>query len=371
MEKCGQIMAEISDIMEKKRPLLSGGFTSKDYALKQSGRDIGKATIIYYGPYFFSESEFRFLDTLNLIMAIIGAIALLGSIIAGAFLARRISRPIVKTVKITEQIADGNFGIRFEGSTKTRELAALTEAVNHMAQSLGKQENLRRQLTTDVAHELRTPLSALSTHLEMMTEGVWEATRERLQNCYEEIERITALVADLEKLSQIEDGNLRLQISETDLKEIAEAVAENFASESARKNIMLTVEGENVKTQADEGRIKQVITNLISNAIKYTPEGGEVKITTKIKSAKNPGEPAGKIAVLTVEDDGIGIDPEDLPHIFERFYRTDKSRNRKTGGAGIGLTIAKSIITAHKGTIKAESKNGAGARFVVELGVGE
>ena len=355
---CGQIMSEITDRMDAIRPNLNGAFTSREYPLTQSGQGIGKVVIRSYGPYFFNENDFQFLNALNLILFVIGALSLIFSIAAGWMLARRISSAIIKTAQIATQISGGNYSIRFEGKTKARELEELAKAMNHMARSLESQENLRKRLTTDVAHELRTPLSAVASHLEMMMEGVWQPTPERLKGCYEEIGRISGLVAELEKLAQVENDNLQLKNEPMDLLQLAGTVSDNFESETAKKKITLIVEGEGTVVFADKDRIHQVISNLLSNAIKYTPENGHIRVA--VKELPESG-------VITIEDDGIGISPEELPLIFERFYRIDKSRNRQTGGAGIGLTIAKSIVSAHGGTIEAESKVNCGSRFTVTL----
>ena len=355
---CEQIMAEIVNRMEEKRPNLNGGFVSQEYELTQNGQHVGSIVISSYGPYFLNENDFRFLDALNLILVIIGSLSLGFSSIAGGLLAKRISRPIIKTAQIATQISKGDFGIRFEGRARVRELDELVTAVNHMADSLDRQENLRKRLTTDVAHELRTPLSAVCSHLEMMTEGVWEPTPQRLQSCYEEIARISGLVAELEKLAQVESDNLNLKKATVNLLELARTVSGTFESESVKKSVALLVNGEASAVFADKDRLHQVMANLLSNAIKYTPENGHIRVT--VKDTPENG-------ILTVEDDGIGIPEEEFPLIFERFYRTDKSRNRKTGGAGIGLAIVKSIVSAHGGKIEAESKANHGSRFTILL----
>ncbi|MDR0653129.1 MAG: HAMP domain-containing histidine kinase [Synergistaceae bacterium] len=358
MSLCGQIMADIANRMEEKRPNLGGSFSTLEYKITQNGRDVGGVAITSYGPYFFTDGDFRFLDALNMILLAIGAISFGFSLIAGWLLARRISRPIIKTAHIAKQISVGNFGIHFEGRTRTKELDEMVTAVNSMAESLARQENLRKRLTTDVAHELRTPLSAVSSHLELMIESVWEPTARRLQSCYDEISRISELVAGLERLEQMENENLSLNKMPVDLLELARSVAGTFESEGIKKNVSIHVSGEAAIVLGDRGRLHQVLSNLLSNAIKYTPDGGHVRVA--VNDTPNGG-------VIVVEDNGIGIPENELPLIFERFYRTDKSRNRKTGGAGIGLTIAKSIVLAHGGKIEVESASGTGSRFTISL----
>lgn len=358
MSLCSQIMAEITIRMETNRPGMGGSFVSDEYGLSQQGRRIGTVSISYYSPYFLSENDFRFLDDLNLVLFSIGVLSLLLSFAAGTVLARWIARPIAKTAYISKQISDGNYAIRFEGKTKTKELDELVLAVNHLADALDIQETLRRRLTEDVAHELRTPLTTVASHLEAMSEGVWEPSAERLQSCYEEIGRLSGLVADLEHLAKVEGDNLNLRKCAVDLFDLGRSVADHFQAELEKKNISFSIAGEPTIVSADRDRISQVITNLLSNAIKYTQDHGTISMMVKNEEGQG---------VLIVEDNGLGIATEKLPFIFERFYRTDESRNRKTGGAGIGLAIVKSIINAHHGEVKVKSQMDKGSQFLIRL----
>lgn len=358
MTLCHQIMDTISLRMQEQRPELAGEFVTHRYDLKQNGEDIGYVDISYYSPYYFDENAFYFVDSLNQILLIVGVFALFGAAVAGILLARHISIPLVKTMEVAREISEGNYGIRFESTIKTKELSDLTLAVNQMAESLEEQENLRKRLTTDVAHELRTPLANISSYLEAIIEGIWEPTPERLQSCYDEIGRISDIVLDLEKLRQIESENLNLNKEPIDLLELVKMVRSSFESEFATKQLTCIVEGKSTIISGDKKRLHQVMLNLLSNAVKYSTSGKVIRILVKDSSENG---------IIVVEDQGIGISKEDLPFIFERFYRTDYSRNRKTGGAGIGLTIAKSIIQAHGGRITVESKKGQGSRFIVML----
>ena len=227
-----------------------------------------------------------------------------------------------------------------------------------MAENLEKQEDVRRQLTSDVAHELRTPVANVSSQLEAMIEEVWEPTKERLQSCYDELGRISGIISDLEKLRQIEASNMVLEKEPVDLLELAQAVKTAFEPELAKKKLTCMVTGESAIISGDQKRLHQVIFNLVSNAVKYSTENGQILIDI---------HNLGKNVQLTVKDQGIGIAKEDIPLIFERFYRTDRSRNRKTGGAGIGLTIVKAIVLAHGGNISVESVKGCGSCFMVVL----
>lgn len=355
MALCKQIMRDITERMSSKN---NSGFTTYSYDLMQGDRKVGTASIQAYGPYFLNENEYQFIDDLSEILLIIGLLSCVVSIVAGTILAHRIARPITKTAEIAQRISNGDYNIRLENETNSRELNMLFSSMNHMANSLSRQEQYRKQLTTDVAHELRTPLTALRSHLEAMAEGLWEPTVERLNGCVEEVKRLSSLVVDLDGLAKLEQENLQLKKIEVNLLEIVENVCGNFEKEADNKNISILVNGVPSNILADKDRIVQVLTNLLSNAIKYTLEGGKINIWVKDEFEKG---------VVIIEDNGIGISEKNLPYIFERFYRTDQSRNRKTGGAGIGLTIARSIVEAHGGKITVESNVGTGSKFTIVL----
>lgn len=358
MKLCNQIMDEISNRMAIKYPQMNGQFKSIDYPLKLKGDIIGSVSISYFGPFFLNDNDFEFLHSLNIILIGVGLLSLAVSALVGSILAKRISQPILKTVDITKQISDGNYEVRLEENSNMIELDMLVESINHLAASLETLEKLRKRLTEDVAHELRTPITIVQSYLEAMSEGVWEPSSERLNSCYEEVQRIGKLVGDLEKLAKIESSNLKLEKIKIDLYELIEKTAHSFQSEAVNKGQEIRVEGIHSEILVDQDRMKQVVVNMISNAIKYSKEGGT--ITLSVFETKD-------IAGFFIQDMGIGIPQEELPYIFERFYRADKSRNRSTGGSGIGLTIVKSIIEAHGGKVKVESSIGEGSKFTVYL----
>lgn len=358
MTLCHQMMDTITLRMQENYPELEGDFVTHRFDLEQGQEIIGYLDVSYYTPYYLSENEFGFIAALNKILVGVGIISLVGAVLMGVILAGSMTEPMIRTAAIAKQISEGDYNIRFKGDVRTKELSELAQSVNQMAESLEAQEILRKRLTSDVAHELRTPIANVSSYLEAIIEGVWEPTPERLQSCYDELERISKLVSDLERLRQVENENLKLRKSEVDLFELAEAVLNNFETQIAKKHLRCTVDGVHTVVFADRSRIQQVLTNLVSNAVKYSNENGVVGIV--IEDGKDR-------AVIRVEDDGIGMAKKDLKLIFERFYRTDISRNRKTGGAGIGLTIVKAIVEAHGGRITVESEAGHGSRFTVIL----
>ena len=291
-------------------------------------------------------------------LAVVGIISIVFAAIDGIILAGKISVPVKAATRAAKDIARGNYNNRINTDICTMELSELGNAVNHMAESLDNQEMLRRRLTSDVAHELRTPVANVSSNIEAIIEGVLEPTNERLSSCYNELERITGIITELEKLRQIEGENMILHIGHVDIYELAKEVKLIFENEMSKKNIRCDIIGEHIDVCVDKDKMSQVLNNLISNAVKYTDNYGNIQITV-IQENEN--------VVITVEDNGCGIDDNDIQYIFERFYRTDKSRNRSTGGAGIGLTITRAIVQLHGGTIHVESKKGVGSLFKVTI----
>lgn len=358
MSRCAQVMADISERMQEKYPRLDGEFVSQDFPLYQEGARIGTASLSYYGPYFLNENDFGFLSALNTILFGVGLLSLILALLVGWVMSKKISRPVIRTAQAAQAISAGDYQIRFDTAAGIKELDGLVASVNQLADSLHRQEALRKRLTADVAHELRTPLTTVGTHLEAMMEGVWEPTAGRLLSCHEEIIRITALVQDLESLAKVESENLKLNLKPVNLHQLVKSVEQTLETEIYRKKLELTIQGNVSCVYGDPDRLRQVVLNLLSNSAKYTPEGGKIRVILEETNCD---------VIMTVEDNGIGIPEEEQPFIFERFYRADKSRNRKTGGAGIGLAIVKSIVDAHKGSVNVKSVLGSGSQFTVKL----
>jgi heavy metal sensor kinase len=358
MSACAQMMEDISQKMEDRLPDGAGKFTVKDYDLTRDGQVVATVGISYFAPYFYSDDDFRFLNALNAILAGSGIFSLLLAVTIGWLLARRLSDPIRKTAGIAKQMSRGDYDARMEEKTSTSELDELMRSVNQLALSLNTQEKLRKQLTADVAHELRTPLTNVATHIEAMLEGVWEPTRERLTSCHEEILRIGRLVRDMENLARVESDNLKLDKTRVDLLELAKKTLGHFEADIAARKLKVSVEGSCPDVWGDRNRLQQVLTNLLSNAVKYTPPEGVLRVVLS--------DTDGSV-FLVVEDNGVGISEDELPFVFERFYRADKSRSRSSGGSGIGLAVVKSIVTAHGGKVDVESRLNRGSRFRIAL----
>lgn len=356
MVLCSKVMDEVYTRMAQYGQ--EGSFSEHEYAVENNGRNIGTLKVSYFGPIFMNENEFSFIKSLNMILIIVGLLAVAFSILIGWILARRIARPIIKTSVIAKEIANGNYAMHFEGETKTIELHNLMSAINYLLSTLRRQEKFRKQLSADIAHELRTPLATLGSHLEVMTLQIWEPTLERLKSCHEEILRLNTIVTDLERLEKAEGENLTLHKIQTDLRELLRSVCGSFEGDLMKKDLKFTLEGDSSVINIDKDKISQVVSNLMSNAVKYTPEHGEIR--AQIQDPEKNG-------IFIIENTGIGIPSDELPHIFERFYRADKSRNRGTGGTGLGLAIAKAIVNAHGGSIDVQSELNRGSRFIVTL----
>ncbi|MGF9712822.1 sensor histidine kinase [Paenibacillus naphthalenovorans] len=271
------------------------------------------------------------------------------SVLIGFYTAKRISAPLVDMKRVAERMSDGQLDARVKLDGKD-ELAELGSSLNKLAEQLHKQEQLRVTMTEDIAHELRTPLATLKSHMRAFEDGVWEPTPERIHSCYEEIERLTDMVAELEDLTHMESQAFHLERKEEPLVSMIAKGVDLVSVAYLEKKIKLSFScSPDIRIVADRKRMIQVLVNLLGNALKYTPESGEVRIEA-VEEEQH--------VLIAVQDSGSGIAREDLPYIFERFYRGDKSRNRKTGGSGLGLTIVKKLVNAHGGQIWAESSQG-------------
>lgn len=355
---CVQMLDHMSKNMSSRYGNFRGGYMENSYPVKVGPEQVGKVKIGYYGPFFLNDNELAFINTLNEMLVGLGLFSLLFALLLGTTMAKRLSEPIARVISAAREIAKGNYASRITEQSNTKEIVELTSTINNLAGTLEQQEVLRKRLTSDVAHELRTPLATLQSHMEAMIDGIWEPDSERLKSCHEEILRINRLVGELEKVAKYESENLILNKTLFDIFELAGLIVHQFEADFFRKGVELKITGETAQVYADKDKLSQVIVNLISNGLKYTDRGGTVEVSVKDR---------GTIVDISVRDTGIGIPQEDLPFIFERFYRADKSRNRMTGGSGIGLTIVKAVIEAHKGQVSVRSEFNKGTEFTVSL----
>ncbi len=351
---CRQMIQDMSRNMQASYPGWNGRLTTQTLPLMQGADQLGTVDIAYYGPFYYDAADTHFIKTLNGIFIAVGFFSLLLALAFGVLLSRRISKPISHVIHIAQSIGKGTYGVRIHEKSSTTEIDQLSDTVNQLAESLESQEKLRRRLTGDVAHELRTPLTTLQTHLETMIDGIWEPTTKRLESCHEEILRISRLVSDLEKLAQYESDSLNLDKTEFPAEDFLRRLLQTLETTLDQKKITAIIDADGCLFHADKDKMSQVALNLVANAIKFTPAEGRIVLTAR-------QFPEG--THFTVSDTGAGIPLKDLPHVFERFYRADVSRNRTTGGSGIGLTLVKAIVEAHGGTITVSSEEGKGASF--------
>ena len=289
--------------------------------------------------------------------------AVLVAVVVSILFSRSIVAPLRAMMSASQRIADGRYDERVSVSGSD-ELAQLAERFNRMAEQLERTETMRRQLIGDVSHELRTPLTAIGGYMEGLTDGVLPATPETFEQVRVEASRLSRLVDDLQELSRVDAGSYRLDVHPVTLSTLLETTVKRLSHQFDEKQVTLTrrLSPDLPPVLADEDRITQVLTNLLGNALAYTPAGGEVTVSA-VKT--------GDKMLVSVKDNGLGIPAESLTHIFDRFYRVDKSRSRAAGGgSGIGLTIAKALVEAHGGRICAESPGeGQGSSFSFTLPV--
>ena len=292
-------------------------------------------------------------------LPVVVAIAIAG----GYLLMRQALRPVDEITQSAERITSRNLGERLPVAQTGDELERLSVGLNRMIARLDESFQHIHRFSADASHELRTPLTILRGELEAAAQQrqITHELRETLGSALEETERLSRIVESLMAISRLDAGEAKVELAHFDLAELTSSTTEQMRLLAEDKNIALRCEAERrVRVEGDRARLKQVVVNLVDNAIKYTPAGGLVGVKVCACDGR---------ATLEVNDNGVGIPPEALPHIFERFYRVDKTRSRQMGGAGLGLSIIKAIVTAHGGQVRVESVEGKGSRFLIELPV--
>ncbi|HAJ93295.1 MAG TPA: hypothetical protein DCM41_00220 [Synergistaceae bacterium] len=325
--------------------------------VSSGGKLVGKVRFLCLP---FRESrEGIFLKKFNSHMVYAIAFMLMAAVIISFIMADVISRPILNVSKMASLISRGKYRVQGDLRSDITELQQLIDSINRLGLSLEEQEELRKRLMSDIAHELRNPLTIIKSHLEAFEDGVWEPTKERVKLTVDEIDRLSTMISEIEKLTSIENAGKSLVLQSINLSKETENAAMTFDPLYRAKSVELKREiEENVMFAADGNKIRQAVENLLSNALRYTDRGGVATISLERSSAE---------VIIRVKDTGIGISAEDLPYIFERFYRTDKSRTRSSGGLGIGLAITKAAVEAHGGSVTAESREGEGSTFTIRL----
>jgi two-component system sensor histidine kinase BaeS len=329
--------------------------------IKEDGKIIG-ILLSMRVPFEEQPPEVEFIKSTNRTLLYGAVMAAIIALLLGVFLSRTLTRPIRELTRATHAISEGNLAQEVPVRTND-ELGELAQAFNKMSSELSRSVHTRRQMTADIAHELRTPLSLILGHAEAVHDGVLPPTRENFEIIREEAARLEHLVDDLRTLSLADAGELTINPQTIEPQRLLQEVAAIYQYQTQRKNIVLELDIASPLSniEVDPGRITQVLTNILDNATRHTPEGGRITLSAK---------QAGESVELAVQDSGPGVPAEAVERIFERFYRTDASRQRDddvSGGSGLGLAIARSIVQAHNGQLSAESEAGKGLRIIIRL----
>lgn len=342
---------------------LSAGDLAKTVPIVVQGQAVGR--LLFTSTDFLQPKreppEEQFLQRVNqaILLGALGAAII--ALLLGVFLARSIARPVRELTLATQAVAQGELGRQVEVHTGD-EIGELATSFNQMSQDLARARSLRQQMTADIAHDLRTPLSVIHGYTEALAEGKLVGTPDMYAVMHEEARHLQMLIEDLRTLSLADAGEITLMRQPCEPRAVLERAAGSHAVKAAEKQIRLAVETpEDLPLiDVDPERMAQVLNNLVSNAVRYTPEGGEVVLSASTGNSS---------VLLQVRDNGAGIAPADVPNIFERFYRGDQARNVQEGESGLGLAIAKSLVEAQGGTIGVASELGQGTTFTLTLPV--
>lgn len=330
----------------------------------RSGVLVGYARIGYYVPALLSNNDLKFQKDVNETIFLCGTIILCCFAVAGVYISRLFTFHIYGISKTSIALADGNLGVRYNAKSKIKEIETLRYSMNYLAEKLQNQDSIRKKLISDVSHEIRTPLHILQSNLEAMIDGIYPVDDEQMQLLYNEVVRFGKLLNNLDLLKNVEESLTKLDMKSLSLNESLQDVFDAFKIVAREKRIKYQFKNaatEQVMVWGDKDSLKQLWMNILSNAFKFTDRKGEITVTTSVRN---------KECIIEVEDTGIGIAEEDLPYVFERMYRGDKSRE-KYEGSGIGLTVVKNVIMLHNGKINIESAEGKGTKVTITLPIDE
>lgn len=356
---CHMVMGSIENNMNYMINKNKSNYTEKLFEIKNLDNEIiGNIKIGSYGLLYYMDNDVDFLKEINKVITSIGIVMVLITIFIAILISNNISKPVEVVSNMANLIGDGDYDNKIDYDSNIVEIDVLIKSINNLSAKLEEQENLRKRLTTDISHELRTPLTSIQTHLEAIIDGIWEPDTERLNSVNEEVIRLTNLVNQLQNLAKFDSEKSKLNLAKVNVKNLIMNVVYNNQGKALEKNINIECDLESIDSYLDKDKISQVIVNLLSNAIRYTNNGGKIFISS-YKENNN--------LKIQFKDNGIGIPKENIKYIFERFYRVDESRSKNTGGIGVGLTIVKSIIDLHQGTIEVRSELNKGSEFIVIL----
>lgn len=358
------VLDENKKVVLANRPeYLLGMVLSSDQVVKAEKIEVDNKTVGYIitppERFGFTAEEKSYLQQTYRAVALAAIGAVVIALVVGALLASSLTRPLRELTHAAQRMTGG----QLEQKVAVRsgdEIGELGQAFNQMSTELARSNQMRRQMTADIAHDLRTPLTVIAGYVESMRDGVLSPTPQRLEVIYAEIERLQRLVEDLRTLSRAEAGELTLTRQKISAERLLTQTAAAFQYQAEQHGVQIQVKAADDLPEiwADETRIMQVLGNLLTNALRYTPQGGTITLQSK---RDDPW------AVLQVSDTGSGITSEDLPHIFDRFYRGDSARSEAGGESGLGLAIARAFVLAHGGEVDVESQVGQGSTFTIHL----
>lgn len=336
----------------------NGKLKEYKFDIYENEKLVGYERIIHYDSIYYMEDDIEFLNIMNKFMLFISLVSIISVIIISAIISKSISNPIKNVSQIAKVIGGGNYKNKLNYKSNIKEVNELTKSIDMLADELNKQELLRKQLTTDIAHELRTPVTNIQGHLDAIIDGIWEPTSQRLISIREEVQRLGSLIGSLKNLSTFDSEISKLNKTKTNLSDFIKNITYTYELKALEKNIKIQYYLEEAFGYVDKEKFSQVIVNILVNAIKYTNHGGNICI--KVYNCSDSIN-------ISIKDNGIGIPKKELNYIFERFYRVDKSRSKDTGGIGVGLSIAKAIVTEHGGYILVYSELEKGTEFIIKI----
>lgn len=334
-----------------------GVYTSKTFAIVVNKKNVGYIKIGQYSAVLLTEKDINFKKSINVGIAISSLIIIFIAILVSLIISKQFSHPIKMVSNTSVQLSKGNYEAKSNIKSNIEEINTLIGSINMLGEKLNHQDLLRKRLISDISHEIRTPLNVLQNNLEAMIDGVLPITKGKLNYLNDEVIRFGSLLNNLNSLKKFETEDINLNIETIFLGDLINDVCNEFYAIAKEKNISIHMHFEHKKFMilGDTDKLKQVFINLISNAVKFSNTNGHIGVS--VSENKNK-------VIAEIRDNGIGIDKEDLPYIFERLYRGDKSRHL-ISGSGIGLTIVKKILTLHGASIDVKSERNKGTTFTV------
>lgn len=333
-------------------------YRTSTFEIRYDDEIVGYVIIGQYDPVLLSEQDINFKISINRNIAISVVVAIALATLISIYFSKQFSDPIKAVSETSVDLTEGKYTSKANTKSNVMEINNLIKSINILGDKLQYQEDLRKRLVSDISHEIRTPLNIFQNNLEAMIDGIFPVTEERLNNLNDEVIRFGKLLNNLDALKELEEENVEYHMEKVDLEVLIRTLYDIFSMHANRKEIKLSLEilpKQKYIITGDTDKLRQVFYNILSNTVKFTNSGGNISI--HLNGDKNQ-------ISLSVKDTGIGISKEDLPFIFERLYRGDKSRNQ-IEGSGIGLTITKQILLHHAASIDVKSEEGIGTNVIV------